>query len=30
VPCEFCGHGVLASYVEATGKQRHGHHPEES
>lgn len=28
LPCEVCGGGVLESYVEKTGKQRHGHHPE--
>jgi len=30
LPCEVCGVGVLTSYVEQTGRQRHGHHPEGS
>lgn len=28
LPCEVCGLGVLTSYVERTGRQRHGHHAE--
>lgn len=29
LPCEYCGVGVLTSYVEANGgRQRHGHHPD--
>jgi hypothetical protein len=28
LPCEVCGSGVTLAYIERTGRQRHGHHPE--